>query len=259
LLRNKADRPVQITVNLQPTMDGARTVAFNPVTSEEKLIYLDWVTKNRNRVTELSGGRIGYLHVPDMGAPGIYEFIKYYYGQLSKEALVVDERANGGGNVSRMLIERLARQWLGLNYGRTDTQANTYPDGVFIGPKVALLDEFAGSDGDIFPAMFRQAGLGPLIGQRSWGGVVGISNRGPLIDGGSISVPESGFASTQGEWIIEGHGVDPNIQVENDPKSLIDGKDPQRERAVAELMKRLQTSPVKLPPKPAGPIKTEKK
>jgi tricorn protease len=259
LLRNKADRPVQITVNLQPAMDGAHTVAFNPITSEEKLIYLDWVTRNRNRVTELSGGRIGYLHVPDMGAPGIYEFIKYYYGQLNKEALVVDERANGGGNVSRMLIERLARQWLGLNYARTDTQASTYPDGVFIGPKGALLDEFAGSDGDIFPAMFRQAGLGPLIGERSWGGVVGISGRGPLIDGGSISVPESGFASTKGEWIIEGHGVDPDIQVENDPKSLIDGKDPQLERAVAELMKKLQASPVKLPPKPAGPIKTEKK
>ena len=258
-LRNKADRPVQFTVNSQPVTDGARTITFNPLTSEEKLIYLDWITGNRKRVTELSGGRIGYLHVPDMGAPGIYEFIKWYYGQLDKEALIVDERANGGGNVSRMLIERLARKWLGLNYSRTSDQAATYPDGVFIGPKVALLNEYAGSDGDIFPAMFREAGLGPLIGRRSWGGVVGISGRGPLIDGGSISVPESGFASTKGEWIIEGHGVDPDIDVENDPKSVIEGKDPQLERAVAELMKKLQAAPVKLPPKPAGPIKTEKK
>ena len=151
------------------------------------------------------------MHIPDMGAPGIYEFIKWYYGQLDKEGLVVDVRANGGGNVSRMIIERLARQWLALGYSRTDSRATTYPDGVFIGPKIALLDEFAGSDGDIFPAMFKQAGLGTLVGLRSWGGVVGIAGRGPLIDGGSISVPEFGFANTKGEWIIEGHGVDPDI------------------------------------------------
>ena len=258
-LRNKADRPVQLTVNSRPTMDGARTVSYNPITGESDLIYLDWVTANRNRVTELSGGRIGYLHVPDMSAQGIYEFIKHYYGQLNKEGLIVDERANGGGNVSRMLIERLSRKWLGLSYDRNDDQGSTYPDGVFIGPKVTLLDENSASDGDIFPAMFREAGLGPLIGKRSWGGVVGISGRGPLIDGGIIYVPESGFANTKGEWIIEGHGVDPDIDVENDPKSVIEGKDPQLERAIAELMKKLQVNPVKLPPKPAGPIKTEKK
>ncbi len=254
-LRNKADRPVQLTVNSRPSMDGARAITFNPITSESNLIYFNWVDRNRKMVDALSGGRIGYLHVPDMGAPGIYEFIKYYYGQLNKEALVVDERANGGGNVSRMLIERLARTWLGMNYDRTDSQGTTYPDGVFIGPKVALLNELAGSDGDIFPAMFREAGLGPLIGRRSWGGVVGISGRGPLIDGGIIYVPESGFANTKGEWVIEGHGVDPDIDVENDPKSVMVGKDPQLERAVAELMKKLQAVPVKLPPKPAEPIK----
>jgi tricorn protease len=254
-LRNKADRPVQLTVNSRPSMDGARTITFNPIASESNLIYFSWIDRNRKMVNELSGGRIGYLHVPDMGAPGIYEFIKYYYGQLDKEALVVDERANGGGNVSRMLIERLARQWLGMNYGRINPQGATYPDGVFIGPKAVLLNELAGSDGDIFPAMFRQAGLGPLIGRRSWGGVVGISGRGPLIDGGIIYVPESGFANTKGEWVIEGHGVDPDIDVENDPKSVMAGKDPQLERAVAELMKKIQAAPVKLPPKPADPIK----
>jgi tricorn protease len=259
LLRNKADRPVQLTVNSRPTQEGAWTVSFNPITTEEHLIYFDWVDANRKRVDELSGGRIGYLHVPDMGASGIYEFIKWYYAQLDKEALVVDERANGGGNVSRMLLERLGRKWLGLNYSRTDDQGRTYPDGVFIGPKVAILDANSASDGDIFPAMFREAGLGSLIGQRSWGGVVGISGRGPLIDGGIIYVPESGFANTKGEWIIEGHGVDPDIEVVNDPKSVIEGKDPQLERAVAEVMKKIQASPVKLPPKPAGPIKIEKK
>jgi tricorn protease len=259
LLRNKADRPVQITVNSRPSMDGAPTVTFNPITSESDLIYLKWVSGNRKRVTELSGGRIGYLHVPDMGAPGIREFIKYYYGQLSKEALVVDVRANGGGNVSRMLIERLSRQVLALDYSRTDDQASTYPDGAFLGPKVAILDANSSSDGDIFPAMFREAGLGPLVGRRSWGGVVGISGHGPLIDGGTIYVPEFGMTDTKGQWVIEGHGVDPDIDVENDPKLVIEGKDPQLERAVAELMNKLQAQPVKLPARPAPPVKMEKR
>ncbi len=259
LLRNKADRPVALAVNAKPATDGARTVTFMPVTSESDLIYLDWVTANRKRVSELTGGRVGYLHVPDMGGPGIREFIKYYYGQIAKEGLVVDVRANGGGNVSRMLIERLRRKVLGLNYGRTDDLPDTYPDGTFAGPMAAILDERSSSDGDIFPYMFREAGLGPLIGRRSWGGVVGISGRGPLIDGGVISVPESGLANAKGEWVIEGYGVDPDIMVENDPKSVIAGGDPQLERAVAEVMKKLQARPVKLPGKPAGPVKVEKR
>jgi tricorn protease len=154
-----------------------------------------------------------------------------------------------------MLIERLRRKVLALNYSRTNDDASTYPDGVFIGPMVALLDENSASDGDIFPAMFREAGLGPLIGKRSWGGVVGITNRGQLIDGGTVNVPESGFASKTGEWIIEGYGVDPDIEVDNDPQSVISGKDPQLERAISEVMAKLKT-PVKLPPKPAPPVKT---
>src|SRR5918993_200852 len=154
-----------------------------------------------------------------------------------------------------MMIERLRRKLLGVNYARTSDEAATYPDGVFIGPMVALLDENSASDGDIFPSMFREAGLGPLIGKRSWGGVVGITNRGPLIDGGTVNVPEFGFTNRSGEWIIEGYGVDPDIEVDNDPQSVIAGKDPQLERAIAEIMAKLK-QPVKLPPKPAGPVKT---
>jgi tricorn protease len=255
LLRNKADNPVLLTVNKVPSMQGARTVSYRPITDEQNLIYLDWVDHNRERVSKATNGRVGYLHVPDMGAAGIREFIKWYYPQLRKEALIVDVRANGGGNVSRMLIERLRRKVLALNYSRTNDEAATYPDGVFMGPMVALLDENSASDGDIFPAMFREAGLGPLIGKRSWGGVVGITNRGQLIDGGVVNVPESGLASKNGEWIIEGYGVDPDIEVDNDPQSVIAGKDPQLERAIAEVMVKLK-QPVKLPPKPAGPIKT---
>jgi tricorn protease len=257
LLRHKANDPVELTVNKTPAKEGARTVSFRPITSESNLIYLDWVSTSRRKVSEMSQGRIGYIHIPDMGAAGIREFIKWYYGQIRKEGLVVDVRANGGGNVSRMLIERLRRKLLATNFSRTVDDANTYPDGVFIGPMVALLNEYSGSDGDIFPAMFREAGLGPLIGKRSWGGVVGISNRGSLIDGGSIFVPESGFASAKGEWIIEGYGVDPDIEVENDPKSVIEGRDPQLERGVAEIMKKIKDRPVRLPARPSPPVKTQ--
>jgi tricorn protease len=255
LLRNKADNPVTLTLNKTPTMQGARTVSYRPITDESNLIYLDWTNDNRERVAKATNDRVGYLHIPDMGAAGIREFIKWYYPQLRKEALIVDVRANGGGNVSRMLIERLRRKVLALNYSRTNDDASTYPDGAFLGPMVALLDGNSASDGDIFPAMFREAGLGPLIGKRSWGGVVGITNRGQLIDGGTVNVPESGFASKNGEWIIEGYGVDPDIEVDNDPQSVINGHDPQLERAIAEIMNKIK-APVKLPPKPAPPVKT---
>jgi tricorn protease len=155
-----------------------------------------------------------------------------------------------------MLIERLRRQVLALGFARTDSQATTYPDGAFRGPMVTILNENSASDGDIFPAMFREAGLGKLVGRRSWGGVVGITNRGPLLDGGTVNVPEFGFASAKGAWVIEGHGVDPDIDVENDPKSVIAGRDPQLERAVAEVMKALETRAAPLPARPAPPTKT---
>ena len=257
LLRNKADAPVQLTVNNRPTMEGARVVSYRPITDEQNLIYLDWVTGNMAKVDKLSGGKLGYLHVPDMGANGIREFIKWYYPQLKKEGLVVDVRANGGGNVSRMLIERLRRKMLAAGFSRTNEEPTTYPDGVFIGPMVCLLNENSGSDGDIFPAMFREAGLGPLIGKRSWGGVVGITNRGTLVDGGVVNVPEFGFTNTKGEWVIEGYGVDPDIPVENDPKAVIQGKDPQLERGVTELLNKLKTKPTTWPKRAADPVKTK--
>jgi tricorn protease len=257
LLRNKADNPVQLTLNSTPSMQGARTVSYRPITDEGNLIYLDWITRNRESVTKATNGRVGYIHIPDMGVNGIREFIKWFYPQLRKEGLIVDVRANGGGNVSRMLIERLRRKLLGLNYSRTNDEASTYPDGVFLGPMVAILDENSASDGDIFPYMFRQAGLGPLIGKRSWGGVVGITNHGMLIDGGTVNVPEFGLTDTNGEWVIEGHGVDPDIEVDNDPASVIKGRDPQLERAIVEIMNKLK-QPVKLPAKPAPPVKALK-
>ncbi|MEP7212378.1 MAG: S41 family peptidase [Acidobacteriota bacterium] len=254
-LRGKADTTVTLTVNSSPTLTGSRTVTFRPVTSESDLVYLDWTEANRRRVDQLSGGRVGYLHIPDMGAAGIREFIKWYYPQLDKEGLVVDVRANGGGNVSRMIIERLRRKVLGVNFRRGDVDGSTYPDAAFAGPMVAILNENSASDGDIFPYMFREAGLGPLVGKRSWGGVVGITNRGTLIDGGIVNVPEFALANTKGEYVIEGYGVDPDIEVENDPRSVLAGHDPQLERSVEEIMKKL-VNPVRLPGRPSDPVKT---
>jgi tricorn protease len=254
-LRGKADSTVTFLLNSRPTADGARSVTIRPITSESDLVYLDWVLENRRKVDQLSNGRLGYIHIPDMGAAGLREFIKWYYPQLRKEGLVVDVRANGGGNVSRMLIERLRRKVLGFNFNNFSEDPGTYPDGAFMGPMVAILNENSASDGDIFPYMFRESGLGPLIGKRSWGGVVGISNRGTLIDGGIVSVPQSALANTKGEYIIEGYGVDPDIEVENDPRSVIAGRDPQLERAVQEVMKRI-TAPITLPRRPKDPVKT---
>ena len=256
LLRSAADSPVEWLVNSKPSAEGARTISYRPVTDEEKLVYFDWVSANRRRVDELSGGRIGYIQVPDMGAEGISEFIKWYYPQIRKEGLIIDDRANGGGNVSRMLIERLSKRVLGAQFSRTNEEPQLYPE-AFVGPMATLLDGNSASDGDIFPAMFRAAGLGPLIGKRSWGGVVGITDHGPLIDGGRVNVPEFGFTNAKGEWIIEGHGVDPDIEVDNDPASVLQGKDPQLERAVAEIMKKLKENPPKLPTRPADPVKAK--
>ena len=257
LLRNKADRAVGLTVNSRPSLEGARKITFQPIASEESLVYLAWVQRNRAMVDKLSNGRVGYLHLPDMGGPGIREFIKWYYGQIRKEGLVIDVRGNGGGNVSQMIIERLRRTLLRTRFVRTNDDPLTYPSKTFYGHFVCLLSETSASDGDIFPAMFRKAGLGPLIGKRTWGGVTGISGHGPLIDGGQISVPQFGTNDIDGSWIIEGHGVDPDIEVENDVPSVLAGHDPQLERGVAEVMKAMATDPKRLPNRPTDPVKTK--
>ncbi len=257
LLLHKADRPVTLTVNQRPSLEGARKVTFQPVTSETDLRYLDWVEGNRRRVEELAGGRVGYLHIPDMGADGIREFIKWFYGQIRKEGLIIDVRGNGGGNVSQMIIERLRRELLGTRFSRTSDTPGTYPSTVFYGHMVCLLNEDSASDGDIFPHMFRQAGLGPLIGKRSWGGVVGITNRGTLMDGGTVFVPEFGTNHVDGSWAIEGHGVDPDIVVDNDARSILAGRDPQLERGVEEVLRMMRAEPRALPARPADPVKTK--
>jgi tricorn protease len=256
-LRNKADRPVQLTLNGKPAPEGARKISYRPITTEKDLVYLDWVTANREKVSAATGGRVGYIHVPDMGAPGIREFIKYFYGQVRKEGLIVDVRYNGGGNVSAMLIERLRRTLLGTWWARINEDPTTYPSTVFHGSMVCLLNENSASDGDIFPYMFRQTGLGPLIGKRSWGGVVGITSYGPLIDGGEVNVPQVTMADTNGKYVVEGHGVEPDIVVENDPAAVIAGRDPQLEHGIEEVIKLMAKQPKRLPTRPPDPVKTK--
>ncbi|MBD3852837.1 MAG: PDZ domain-containing protein, partial [Acidobacteria bacterium] len=253
LLQHKTD-PVTLTLNSSPSKTGARETTYEPLRSEAPLRYLGWVLGNYDKVTEMTDGKVGYLHIPDMGSDGIAEWIKWFYPQMRKGGLVVDARGNGGGNVSQWIIERLDSTLLGTRFGRTYDPPGTYPATVFHGHMACLLSETSASDGDIFPHYFREAGLGPLIGKRSWGGVVGGGTL-PLVDGG-VFVPRSATNDADGNYIIEGYGVDPDIEVENDPKSVIEGRDPQLERAVAEILDAMEKDPMVYPTRPADPVKT---
>jgi tricorn protease len=256
LLQHKSDA-VTLTVSATAEHEGARQVTYQPINSESSLLYLGWVLGNLEKVSAMTAGKVGYLHIPDMGAPGIYEFIKWFYPQIRKEAMVIDVRSNGGGNVSQWIIERLDTKLLGTRFGYSSDEPGTYPAVVFHGHKVCLINETSASDGDIFPYRFRAAGLGPLIGKRSWGGVVGISSRGPLLDGGTVYVPLQATNGPDGAYIIEGHGVDPDIEVENLPQDVLADRDPQLERGVQEILQMMAENPMSLPSRPADPIKTK--
>jgi tricorn protease len=257
LLQAPVTQPAEWRVAATADGKSARTIRYRPLASETALLYLEWVAANRARVDAMSHGRLAYIHIPDMGEGGLREFIKWWYPQVDKEGLIVDVRDNGGGNVSQMLIERLARTLHGLGFARNRELAQTYPRVVQIGPKAALINEETASDGDIFANAFRQWKLGPLIGKRTWGGVVGIADHGPLLDGGTVYVPEFGTADANGQWIIEGHGVDPDMVVEQDPVAVMQGRDPQLDRGIDELMKVMPARPAGLPKRPAAPVKTE--
>ncbi len=256
-LRHAGGAPVELLIGDSPNEDDARVVRVSGIRNEDDLIYLRWVLANRERVESSSDGRLGYLHIPDMGVAGISEFIKWFYGQVRKEGLVIDVRSNGGGNVSPMIIERLRRRPLMVDFERWSELPDTYPNVAFNGHLIGVIDEDTASDGDQFAYIFRQADLGPLIGKRTWGGVVGIYGRASLIDGGSVSVPEAGSADMNGDWVIEGYGVEPDIVVEQDPKAVIAGGDPQLEKAIEMLMHKIDDEPMTLPVRKPGPIKTQ--
>ena len=249
LFVNKVDRTVELTVSNEPSEDGARKATVKPIKDEWPLRYYNWVKKNRDYVTEKTGGRVGYVHIPDMGAPGLSEFVKWYYAQLDKEGLIVDVRFNGGGFVSEMILERLRRIVVGMGHARNFTPG-TYPEAAFVGPKVCLTNKYAASDGDIVSYFWKEYKLGPLVGTRTWGGVVGIRGKPPLIDGGYAFVPEFGMFSMDREWIMENYGVDPDIVLDNLPKDIIAGKDPQLDKGIELVLKAMEEQRTKRPESP---------
>ncbi len=249
-----ADKQVILRVNSKPTDTGARDVTVVPTDNEAPLYYLAWVQKNIDEVSKKTGGEVGYMHIPDMGRPGLNEFTKLYFPQIRKKALIVDVRGNGGGFVSPLVIERLRRALVMVEIARNGVPRPD-PNDTFLGPMVTLINEFSASDGDIFPYRFKTLGLGKLIGKRTWGGVIGIRDSLPLVDGGQFFKPEFALYSKDGkEWIIEGHGVDPDIMVDNDPGKEFRGEDQQLDRAIQEIQAELKTKGYELPPVPPYPI-----
>jgi len=257
LLESKAGKQVTLKINSSPKIEGSREAVVVPTDDEQPLYYYNWVQNNIEKVNNATDGKVGYIHIPDMGVNGLNQFSKLYYPQLRKEALIIDDRGNGGGNVSPMIIERLRREWTMVGIARN--AAPTYdPGGMHVGPKVGLIDEFSASDGDIFGYRFKQAKLGKLIGKRSWGGVVGIRGTLPFVDGGFLNRPEFSRYDNDGkEWIMEGYGVDPDIFVDNDPALESEGVDQQLAKAIQVALEELKTAKNKIPEAPVYPNKSK--
>lgn len=254
-LVGKAGKQVQLTLNSAANTANSREVTVVPIDNEAELYYYSWVQSNIARVNKATGGQVGYIHIPDMGLKGLNEFIKYYYPQLQKKALIIDDRGNGGGNVSPMIIERLRREITMFTFAR-NTVASVDPGGMQWGPKICLIDEFSASDGDLFPYRFRQMKLGKLVGKRTWGGVVGIRGSLPFLDGGSLNKPEfSRFGLDGKEWIIEGTGVEPDVRVDNDPALEFSGTDQQLDKAIELILEELKNWQNTVPPVPPYPVR----
>lgn len=246
-----AGKPVRLTFNGRPTLDGARTVTVKTLASEERLRQMAWVQANRLKVGKASGGRIGYIYVPDTGAQGKQDLYRQFMGQLGKDGLVIDERFNGGGDIPDHFLDPLNRRV--VNYWAVrDGQDWQWPYASVPGPKAMLINGWSGSGGDALPYYFRQAGLGPLIGLRTHGGLIGTLGAPPLVDGGRVTVPTIGIYSVDGRWIIEGHGVDPDIRVSDDPSKMAEGGDPQLDRGIDEVLRLLKEKPPIAPKRPAA-------
>ncbi len=253
-LVNTAGKQVTLKVNSKPSEIGARDVVVIPIENENNLYYYNWVQKNIEKVEKATDGKVGYIHIPDMGVRGLNEFVKHFYPQLRKKALIVDVRGNGGGNVSPMIIERLAREVAMIDIARGSVPQPD-PSALLMGPKICLIDEFSASDGDIFPYRFKKYNLGKLVGKRTWGGVIGIRGTLPLTDGGYLNKPEFATYGLEGKWIIEGHGVEPDVYVDNDPAKEYEGIDEQLNKAIELILEELKTKERKLPPVPPYPKK----
>lgn len=251
LLIGKADRPTEITVSTSADGENPRKIVVSPISDEYPLYHYNWVQDNIRKVEKASGGKVGYIYVPDMGPEGLNEFARYFYPQLDKEALIIDDRANGGGNVSPMLIERLMRNPYRITMSRTSSKTGTIPDATHVGPKVLLINKYSASDGDLFPWSFKANNLGTVIGTRTWGGIIGISGSLPYVDGTDVRVPFfTNYDAKTGNWIVENHGVDPDILIDNDPIKENAGIDQQLDKAIEVALEQLKERKP-LPPVPA--------
>ncbi|MDE3136514.1 MAG: PD40 domain-containing protein [Acidobacteriota bacterium] len=246
---NTAGENVTLTVNSRPTTEGAREVVVRPLRNEFPLRELDWISTNREKVDKATGGRVGYVYLPDMSAHGLDEFVRQFFPQIRKEGIIFDVRYNGGGFVDQMILERLRRILAGMSAAR-NWKSGTVPDIVFHGAMACLTNHYAASDGDFFTYFFKFYKLGPVIGTRTWGGVRGIRGEIPLMDGGYITRPEFALYGLDSQWIIENRGVEPDIVVRNTPDLVREGHDPQLEKAIDMVMQEVRLHPKKLPPRP---------
>lgn len=256
-LVNKASKYVELGVSKTSGGKNIRKVTVKTIPNEAGVRYLDWVETNRRYVDSVTGGKVGYIHIPDMGVDnGLIEFTKYFYPQTRKEALIVDDRYNGGGNVSPMVIERLRRVLVVAKNARNQEFVGTNPDAVMTGAMVLLINEQSMSDGDLFPYQFNKLGLGKIIGKRSWGGVIGIRGSLPFIDGGYLNRPEFANFGADGTWILEGVGMTPDIDQDNNPDKEYNGIDEQLNKAIQVVLEDMKTNTKTTVPKvPVYPIK----
>jgi tricorn protease len=247
-----AGKQTVLRVGRKPDGSDGRDVTVVPVDSESKLRNLDWIESNRRKVDQLSGGKVAYIYMPNTGGAGYTNFNRYFYAQLDKQAVVLDERFNQGGYIADYVIDVLGQKLLSGAIERDGKPVHD-PEGAIFGPKAMIINESAGSGGDAMPWYFSKANIGTLVGVKTWGGLVGIGGYPTLIDGGVVMAPRYAIYGLNGQWEVEGHGIAPDVEVENLPKDMASGRDPQLERAVAIVLEQLKQHPVPTPPIPPYP------
>ena len=256
LFEQTSGRQTILKVNSSPVTEKAKEITVEPISNEGQLRSINWIEGNRKKVDELSGGKLAYVYLPNTSGSGFASFNRYYFSQQDKKGVVLDERNNGGGSAADYMIDVMSRTLLGyFNSRANDNRPWTTPMAGIWGPKVMIINERAGSGGDLLPYMFKEKDLGPLIGTRTWGGLVGTWDTPPLIDGGRIVAPRGGFFNVNGEWDVEGKGIAPDFEVIQEPKLTLNGNDPQLEKAVKVALELLEGNEFQLKPEPAAPIR----
>ena len=251
-----ANRQIKIKVSSKPSAEGARTVTIVPVENENQLRNIDWVESNRRKVNELSKGQLAYVYVPNTGNPGYTSFNRYYFAQQDKKGAIIDERNNGGGSAADYMVDIMARDLHGYFNSRTEGHLPLrVPHAAIYGPKVMLINERAGSGGDLLPYLFNKMKIGPLVGTKTWGGLVGTWDTPLFVDGGRMVAPRGGFYDVNGQWAVEGVGISPDIEVQQTPADVMKGRDPQLEKAVDEALKLLKTQAMEMKAEPLAPVK----